>query len=193
MFSVGWAWARRDVITASGSRALQATLAVDDRLDLVLGQDVAEVRHATGRDPARAVQLVRRFARRDPVDLVLDPFRARELAQRVAAGEVGAVRATALRTGQGPGPGIVGVVEGPVLRVAPRALQLEEQLPVTLARVLRPCVDELLRETLLRLLGSDLDALDVVHEIADALCVEHALAARDAPRGHRRPRTAVCD
>src|SRR5215216_6332675 len=193
MFSVGWAWARRDVITASGSRALEATLVVDDRLDLLLGQGVAEVRHAARRDPARAVQLVGGLARRDPFDLVLDALRARELTQRVAASEVGAVGATALRTGQRPRSGIVRIVEGPVLRVAPRALQLEEQFPVVLARVLRPLVLELLREPLLGLLGRDLNALDVVHEIVDALLVEHALAARDAPGGHGRARSAVRD
>src|SRR5512132_1739005 len=109
MFSVGCAWARRDVITGSGSRASQAPLVVDDRLDLVLGQGVAEVGHATGRDPARAVRLVGGLARRDPVDVVLDPRRARELAHRVATGEVGAERATALRTGERPRPGAVGV------------------------------------------------------------------------------------
>src|ERR1700716_1003695 len=193
MLSVGWAWARRDVITASGSRALQATLVVEDCLDLFLGQHAAEVRHATGRDPPRAVQLVGRLARRDPVDLVLDPLRPRELAHRVAAREVGPVRATALWTGQRPGPGIRRVVEGPVLRVAPRALQLEEQLPVALARVLRPGVDELLREPFLRLRLCDLDAADVVDEVRDALLVEHALAARDAPGRHRRPGPAVRD
>src|SRR6266536_5161371 len=85
---VGVAWARSDVITMSGPRASQAPLVVDDRLDLVLGEHVAEMRHATGRDPARAVQLVRRFARRDPVDVVLDALGARELAQRVAPREV---------------------------------------------------------------------------------------------------------
>src|SRR6266545_4272568 len=108
MFSVGWAWARRDVITASGSRPSQATLVVDDRLDLIFGERVAEVGHAARRDPSRAVLLVCRVVR---------------------------------------------VVERPVLRVAPRALQLEEKLPVTLARVLRPCVLELLREPRLGLLG----------------------------------------
>src|SRR5690349_1313793 len=191
--SVGWACARTDVITASGSRASQAPLVVDDGLDLLLGQGVAEVGHAAGRDPARAVRLVGGLARGDPVDVVLDPRRTRELAHRVAAGEVRSERATALRTGERPGPGIRRVVEGPVLRVASRALQLEEQLPVALARVRRPGVDELLRKPLLRLGGRDLDALDVVDDVVDALLVEHALPARDSPRGHGRPRSAVRD
>src|SRR5947209_3285209 len=191
--SVGWAWARRDVITASRSRASQAPLVVDDGLDLLLGQGVAEVGHAAGRDPPRAIRLVGGLARRDPVDLVLDPRRTRELAHRVAAGEVGSKRAAALRTGERPGPRIRRVVEGPVLGVAPRALQLEEKLAVALARVLRPGVDELLGEPLLRLLGRDLDALDVVDDVVDALLVEHALPARDPPRGHGRPRSAVRD
>src|SRR5438552_15079988 len=95
--SVGCAWARRDVITASGSCASQATLVVDDCLDLFLGQHVAEVRHATGRDPARAVQLVRRFARRDPVDMVLDPLRARELPDPAASTAVRPSRPATLR------------------------------------------------------------------------------------------------
>src|SRR6266699_2519690 len=136
--SVGWAWARRDVITASGSRAPQAPLVVDDGLDLLLGQGVAEVGHAAGRDPARAVRLVGGLAGRDPLDVVLDPRRARELAHGVAAGEVRSECAATLRTGQRPGTGSVGVEERPVLGMAPCALQLEEQLPVALAGVLRP-------------------------------------------------------
>src|SRR5437763_1679932 len=120
--SVGWAWARRDVITASVSPASQAPLVVDDGLDLLLGQGVAEVGHAAGRDPPRAVRLVGRLARRDPVDLVLDAGRTSELAHRVAAGQVRSERATALRAGERSGPGIGRIVEGPVLRVAPRTL-----------------------------------------------------------------------
>src|SRR5258708_669823 len=126
--SVGWAWARRDVITASGSCSSQAPPVVHDRLALLLGQGFAEVGHAAGRDPARAVRLVGGLARRDPVDVVLHPRRACELAHRVAAGEVRSERAATLRTGQRPGTGSVGVEERPVLGMAPCTLQLEEQL-----------------------------------------------------------------
>src|SRR5262245_19021853 len=193
MFSVGCAWARSDVITMSGPRASQTPLVVDDRLDLLLRQHVAEMRHAARGDAARPVQLVGGLAVRDPVDLVRYALRARELSQRLAAGQVRAECAATLRTGQRARAGLVRIEERPVLGVAAGALELEEQRAVARARVLRLGVRELAREPLLGLLGRELEGLDVVHQVLDPLLVEHALPARDAPRGHRRPWSAVRD
>src|SRR5215210_1054876 len=125
-------WARVSALTVATS-ASQAALVVDDRLDLVLGQDLREVRHAAGRDPSRPVQLLRRLAGRDPVEVVLDAGRAGELTQGVSIGEVRAVRPTAHRPGKRPRR-LGRIEERPVLRVAAGALQLEQELPITLAR-----------------------------------------------------------
>src|SRR5713226_3277970 len=150
-------WARISVVIASSSGS-QAALVVDDRLDLLLGQDAGEVRHSAGRDPARAVLLVRRLAARNPVVLILRALGSRELAERGSTGEVRAVRAAAHRAGQR----------------SHRLRRVEER-------------------ALLRLLRLRPDALQVVHEVVDALLVEDALAALHAPRRHRRARTPVGD
>ena len=52
---------------------------------------------------------------------------------------------------------------------------------------------ELLGGRGLRLVGRGADALDVVHEVLDALLAERALAAEHTPRGHGRARSAVGD
>src|SRR3979411_2748549 len=68
-------WARVSALTVATS-ASQPALVVDDRLDLLLGEDVGEVRHAARRDPPRAVLLLRKLARRNPVEVVLEACRA---------------------------------------------------------------------------------------------------------------------
>src|SRR5262245_15644021 len=55
----------------------QVPLVADDRVDLVLGQDVPEVRHAAGRDAAHAVALVLLDPVGDPVVLRLEAGRRR--------------------------------------------------------------------------------------------------------------------
>src|SRR5207245_8927729 len=97
--------------------ALPISLVIDDRLDLVLGQECAEVRHPTRGDPADPVLVPTRHAERDPVVLARHAGLTGELAVRVAAGQVRAVCAAPLR-GKGREVDSRRVVVRPALGVA---------------------------------------------------------------------------
>src|SRR3954468_370833 len=61
----------------TGAPPLEVPLVLDDGVDLILGQDRREVRHAAGRDAAHSVALVLLGAVGDPVVLLLEAGRCR--------------------------------------------------------------------------------------------------------------------
>src|SRR5437773_2311067 len=84
-YQMPWAVAARIEVTAL---LLQRPLVGHDLLDLVLGEDRAEVRHAARRDPADPVLLVGVHPDADPLEQLVLAGRRRELVVDVAPGEV---------------------------------------------------------------------------------------------------------
>src|SRR5213075_1584254 len=99
----------------------------------LLAQDVAEVGHAPRRDAAYAVALVRLDVHRHPVELLALPRPAWELVEDGAVAQPRTERARTGLAGHGHEP-VRGFERGPALRVAARALHVEEEL--TLAHLL---------------------------------------------------------
>src|SRR6185312_16858103 len=87
----------------TSSPLLQRSLVGHDRFDLRLGEDGAEVGHASRRDAADPVGLVRRDTDADPLQQLVLTGRRRELVVHVTTGEVRAVRAAAHDPGRGVG------------------------------------------------------------------------------------------
>src|SRR3954466_11019421 len=102
----------------SASSPSQRSLVGHDRLDLVLGEHRAEVRHAARRDATHAVALVRLDPDADPGEELGLTGRWWELVVHVAIGEVGTVRTATHRPGRRVRLGIGGVEVRPAARVA---------------------------------------------------------------------------
>ena len=177
--------------TLAGERqqrtALQRPLVGHDLLDLCLGQHGAEVRHAPRRDAADAVALVGRRADADPGEQLGSPLGGGNWRSTSPSVRLGPKAPLPIGDGNGFASGLVGIEVRPAPRVAPRAVVLEQHLPVAGELHLLVPVDgggEVRLRVGDRVLGRG--ALRGV--VADARQRgERRLAPRPAPRGATSP------